>query len=59
MRFFAPSSPHAEDANNTLWLSNNTGIGGAPVPKLAVVGWINTKLFWKTHDAAKSQGGRR
>ena len=46
----------AEDANNTLWLSNNTGLGGAPVPKLAVVGWINTKLFWQTHDAAKSQG---
>jgi hypothetical protein len=45
----------AEDADNTLWLSNNTGIGGAPVPKLAVVGWINTNLFWKTHDAARSQ----
>ena len=25
----------AEDADNTLWLSNNTGLGGAPVPKLA------------------------
>jgi hypothetical protein len=46
----------AEDANNTLWLSNNTGLGGAPVPKLAVVGWIDTKMFWQTHDAAKSQG---
>ena len=46
----------AEDANNTLWLSNNTGLGGAPVPELAVVGWINTKLFWQTGDAAKSQG---
>ncbi len=46
----------AEDANNTLWLSNNTGLGGAPVPQAAVVGWINTKLFWETHDAAKSQG---
>jgi hypothetical protein len=46
----------AEDANNTLWLSNNTGLGGAPVPQAAVVGWINTKLFWQTHDAAKSQG---
>ena len=22
----------AEDADNTLWLSNNTGLGGAPVP---------------------------
>jgi len=40
----------AEDANNTLWLSNNTQ-GDA-----AVVGWVNTKLFWQTHDAAKSQG---
>jgi hypothetical protein len=46
----------AEDANNTLWLSNNTGLGGAPVPQAAVVGWINTKLFWETHDAVKSQG---
>jgi hypothetical protein len=46
----------AEDANNTLWLSNNTGLGGAPVPQAAVVGWINTKLFWQTHDAVKSQG---
>ena len=46
----------AEDANNTLWLSNNTGLGGAPVPKLAVVGWINTKKFWDTGDAAQSQG---
>ena len=46
----------AEDANNTLWLSNNTGLGGAPVPKLAVVGWIDTKKFWETGDAAQSQG---
>ena len=40
----------AEDANNTLWLSNNTQ------NELAVVGWVNTKLFWETGDAAKSQG---
>ena len=46
----------AEDANNTLWLSNNTGLGGAPNPELALVGWINTKLFWQTGDAAKAQG---
>ena len=46
----------AEDADNTLWLSNNTGLGGAPVPELAVAGWINTKKFWETGDAAKSQG---
>jgi hypothetical protein len=46
----------AEDANNTLWLSNNTGRGGAPVEELAVAGWINTKLLWQTGDAAKAQG---
>ena len=40
----------AEDANNTLWLSNNTQ------GERAVVGWINTKLYWQTGDAAKSQG---
>jgi hypothetical protein len=34
------------DANNTLWTS-----GGGPV-----VGWLNTKLFDQTGDAAKSQG---
>ena len=26
------------------------------MPQAAVVGWINTKLFWQTGDAAKSQG---
>ena len=46
----------AEDADNTLWLSNNTGRGGAPVEELAVAGWINTKLLWQTGDAAKAQG---
>jgi len=46
----------AEDADNTLWLSNNTGLGGAPVTELAVAGWINTRLFWQTGDAAKAQG---
>jgi hypothetical protein len=40
----------AEDANNTLWLSNNTQ------DNLAVVGWINTKLLWETGDTAKAQG---
>jgi hypothetical protein len=34
------------DANDTLWTS-----GGGPV-----VGWLNTKLFDETGDAAKSQG---
>jgi hypothetical protein len=46
----------AEDADNTLWLSNNTGLGGAPGTELAVAGWINTKKFWETADAAQSQG---
>src|SRR5579871_3340544 len=40
----------AEDANNTLWLSNNTQ------GERAVVGWINTKLYWETGDPVKSQG---
>jgi hypothetical protein len=34
------------DANDTLWTS-----GGGPV-----LGWLNTKLFLQTGDAAKSQG---
>src|SRR5262245_46130953 len=34
------------DANDTLWTS-----GGGPV-----VGWLNTKMFEETGDAAKSQG---
>jgi hypothetical protein len=36
----------AEDANNTLWTS-----GGGDV-----VGWVNTKMFDETGDAARSQG---
>ena len=38
----------AEDANNTLWTSSGGGGG--------VVGWLNTKMWDKTHDAEKSQG---
>jgi hypothetical protein len=38
----------AEDADNTLWLSG----GGA---RQQVVGWINTKKFLETGDAADSQ----
>ena len=34
------------DANDTLWTS-----GGGPV-----LGWLNTKMFLETGDAAKSQG---
>jgi hypothetical protein len=43
------STHHPEfgfDANDTLWTS-----GGGPV-----VGWLNTKMFEATGDAAKSQG---
>jgi len=40
----------AEDANHTLWLSNNLQ------NELAIVGWVNTKMFWQTRDAGKSQG---
>ncbi|HEX6999051.1 MAG TPA: carboxypeptidase-like regulatory domain-containing protein [Gammaproteobacteria bacterium] len=36
----------AEDGNHTLWTS-----GGGPV-----VGWLNTRLFDETGDAAKAQG---
>jgi hypothetical protein len=38
----------AEDGNNTLWTSSGGGGG--------VVGWLNTKMWDETHDAAKSQG---
>jgi hypothetical protein len=37
----------AEDANSTLWFSNPGGDN---------VGWLNTKMWDETHDAAKSQG---
>jgi hypothetical protein len=37
------------DANNTLWTS-------AGSPAAPVVGWLNTKMFLKTHDAKTSQG---
>ena len=40
----------AEDADNTLWLSNNSQ------GNLAVVGWVNTRKYWATGDAAASQG---
>src|SRR5207247_9168180 len=49
----------AEDADNTLWLSNNTGLGGAPVTELAVVRWIKSKVFWATGDVAKEHGWPR
>jgi hypothetical protein len=38
----------AFDANNTLWTSSGGGTG--------VVGWLNTKKFLETGDAAASQG---
>lgn len=40
----------AEDDANTLWFSNNTQ------GKNAVVGWLNTRKFWETRDAAAAQG---
>jgi hypothetical protein len=40
----------AEDADDTLWFSGNTQ------GEAAVVGWVNTKKFWQTGDAAASQG---
>ncbi|MDB5598768.1 MAG: hypothetical protein JWN71_812 [Xanthobacteraceae bacterium] len=39
----------AEDANNTLWLSQ----GG---PGSGAVGWLNRKVFDETGDEAKAQG---
>jgi len=38
----------AQDANDTLWTSSGGGGG--------VVGWLNTRIWDQTHDAAKSQG---
>lgn len=38
----------ASDANDTLWTSSGGGGG--------VVGWLNTKMWDQTHDAAKSIG---
>jgi hypothetical protein len=38
----------ARDANDTVWTSSGGGGG--------VVGWVNTKMWDETHDAAKSQG---
>jgi hypothetical protein len=40
----------AEDADNTLFL-NNVGQG-----ELAVLGWVNTRKYWETRDAAQAQG---
>jgi hypothetical protein len=40
----------SEDANNTLWFTNQ-GAGGGDV-----VGWFNTKMFDETKDEQKSQG---
>ena len=39
-----------EDANDTLWFSTNSQ------GKLALVGWLDTKKFWATGDAAAAQG---
>lgn len=37
------------DADNTLWTS-------AGPPGSGVVGWLNTRMYLQTHDAARSQG---
>jgi streptogramin lyase len=39
-----------EDPHDTLWFSTNSQ------GKLAVVGWVDTRKFWQTGDAAASQG---
>ena len=39
-----------EDADHTLWLSNNLQ------NELALIGWVKTKQFWETKDAGRSQG---
>lgn len=40
----------SEDDADTLWFSNNTQ------GKNAVVGWVNTRKFWETGNAAAAQG---
>jgi hypothetical protein len=40
----------AEDAGDTLWFSTNTQ------NQLAVVGWVDTKKYWQTGNAAAAQG---
>lgn len=40
----------SEDDTDTLWFSNNTQ------GKNAVVGWVNTRKFWETGNAAAAQG---
>ena len=39
----------AEDANNTLWLSNNSQ------GNLAVVGWLNTKMYFGDRRRRRSR----
>ena len=41
----------AEDANNTLWTSNDRAFAIGET-----IGWLNTKVFDETGDAAKAQG---
>jgi hypothetical protein len=51
--FTAHHLQFAEDANNTLWTSSCAGVCGG---ESGVVGWLNTNMWDKTHDAQKSQG---
>jgi len=41
----------AKDKDATLWLSS-----GGPGTQGGMVGWVKTKTYWETGDAAKSQG---
>src|SRR5208282_2743307 len=44
------------DNNNTLWSSSGGGGGEGDSRDADVVGWLNTKKFLETGDAAHSQG---
>ena len=47
--FHAHHLMFAEDANNTLWF-NDLGMGHS------IMGWLNTKMWDETHDAAEVAG---
>jgi len=46
----------AFDNNDTLWTSSGGGGGESGARDAEVVGWLNTKKFLETGDAAHSQG---
>ena len=49
--FFTHHLYFAKDKDRTLWLSQ-----GGPGSSNGVIGWVKTKTFFETGDAAKSQG---